>query len=81
MQCPGGISIVIFDRYSEFEDWYKKMLVELKAYMKKRNASLEKSLPTLPKKSMSDSVAEMRGKASFYQKRGEALQVFFNTLV
>ena len=79
VQGPSGVTFEVFERYSDIEQWYKKMAKGLKDHLKK---SKEKppSLPSIPTTSMSDKLAEMKRKESFYQKRGEALAAFFNQL-
>ena len=75
VQCPSGVSFEIRERFSMIELWVRKLGKELAEYQKIRSKK-PIALPQMPSKSMKDSIAEMRGKQSFFEGRGRALAAF-----
>ena len=78
---PSGISFQIHGRYSVFEEWYTQFCKAFKESLKRQGQKQPANMPSLPKNSFKDNIAQMQRKESYYQKRGEALAEFFNNLV
>ena len=73
-----GINFEVSGRFSALENWYTTFSKDLNANLKRLGMNLPSKLPSLPKKSIKDNIAEMKRKESFYEGRGKALEVFFN---